>query len=103
MPCTTELDMADTVAPSDISDFLFDATWADSSTYHTAIKYSPGAAIFCRYMLFDIPFLADWNKIGGYRQHQTDYNTEFENKFHVNWDYKIGDRIQRRSPPHIRK
>jgi hypothetical protein len=26
-------------------------------------------------MMFDIPFLADWNKIGDYRQSQTDRNT----------------------------
>jgi hypothetical protein len=29
-------------------------------------------------MLFDIPFLADWNKIGEYRQRQTDRNTARE-------------------------
>ena len=33
------------------------------------------AAIFGRDMLFHIPFLADWNKIGEHRQHQTDLNT----------------------------
>ena len=42
---TAELDMADTVAPSDISDFLTDAAWAVCSTYHTVLKASPGAAI----------------------------------------------------------
>ena len=44
-------------------------------------------------MLFDIPFLADWNKIGDYRQHQTNRNTQCENKSHVDWDYKIGDKV----------
>eukprot|EP00804_Cyclotella_cryptica_P000873 CCRYP_001112-RA/>CCRYP_001112-RA protein AED:0.08 eAED:0.08 QI:0/-1/0/1/-1/0/1/0/100 len=44
-------------------------------------------------MLFDIPFLADWNKIGDHRQHQTDHNTKRENKSCVDWDYKIGDRV----------
>eukprot|EP00804_Cyclotella_cryptica_P002099 CCRYP_006509-RA/>CCRYP_006509-RA protein AED:0.15 eAED:0.15 QI:0/-1/0/1/-1/0/1/0/100 len=44
-------------------------------------------------MLFDIPFLADWNKIGDHRQRQTDHNTECENKSCVDWDYKIGDRV----------
>ena len=29
-------------------------------------------------MLFDIPFLADWNKIGECRQHNTDLDTERE-------------------------
>ncbi len=46
--------------------------WAICSTYHTVLKKaSPGAAIFGWDVLFDIPFLADWNKIGDYRQSQT--------------------------------
>ena len=72
MLCTAELDMADTVDTSDIAAFLTNAAWAIRSTYHTVLKASPGAAIFGRDMLFDIPFLADWNKIGEYRQFQTD-------------------------------
>eukprot|EP00804_Cyclotella_cryptica_P026660 CCRYP_019078-RA/>CCRYP_019078-RA protein AED:0.45 eAED:0.45 QI:0/-1/0/1/-1/0/1/0/100 len=44
-------------------------------------------------MLFDIPFPADWNKIGAHRQCQTDRNTECKNKSRFNWDYKIGDRV----------
>ena len=79
MPRTTELDMANTVATSDIDAFLTDATWAICSTYHTVLKASPGAAFFGRDMLFDIPFLADWKKIGDHMQHQTDLNTEHEN------------------------
>ena len=90
---TTELDMADTVVPSDMSDFLMDAAWAVRSTYITVLKASPGAAIFGRDMLFDIPFLADWNRIGDYRQHQTDRNTQCENKSCMDWDYKIGDKV----------
>jgi hypothetical protein len=69
MPHTTELDMANTVETSDINAFLTDAAWVINSTYHTVLKASPGAAIFGRDTLFDIPFLADWNKIGEDRQH----------------------------------
>jgi hypothetical protein len=64
---TTDLDMVNTVVPSDIEVFLTDAACAICSTYHTVLKASPGAAIFGREMLFDIPFLADWNKIGDHR------------------------------------
>jgi hypothetical protein len=59
---TSKLDMAKTVKPSDINVFLSDATWAVCSTYHTVLKASPGAAIFGQDMLFDIPFIADWQK-----------------------------------------
>ena len=44
-------------------------------------------------MLFDIPFLADWNKIGDSRQHQTDLNTAHENRSRHDWDYKVGDQV----------
>ncbi len=65
---TLELNMAELVKASDIDVFLSDAAWAVRSTYHTTLKASTGAAIFGRDMLFDIPFIADWQKIGEYRQ-----------------------------------
>ncbi len=90
---TAEIDMADSVTPNDVNVFLDNATWAICSTYHTVLKASPGTAIFGRDMLFDIPFIADWNKIGDYRQLQTDLSTECKNKKRVNYDYKVGDRV----------
>jgi hypothetical protein len=63
MLCTSKLDMAETVKASDIDVFLSDAAWAVRSTYHTVLKASPGAAIFGQDMLFNIPFIADWQKI----------------------------------------
>ena len=89
---TTEINMADSVAPNDIETFLTNAVWAIHSTYHTVLKASPGAAIFGRDMLFDIPFRADWNKIRDYRQHQTDLSMKCENKHIVDYDYKVGDK-----------
>jgi hypothetical protein len=59
MVCTSEIDMADSVAPSDIDAVLTNTSWAIRSTYHMVLKASPGAAIFGRDMLFDIPFIAD--------------------------------------------
>ncbi len=68
MLCTSELDMAESVKASDIDAFLSDTAWAICSTYHTVLKASPGAAISGQDMLFDIPFIADWQKIGEHRQ-----------------------------------
>ncbi len=65
---TSKPKMAETVKASDIDIFLSDAAWAACSTYHIVLKASPGAAIFRRDMLFDILFIADWQKIGEYRQ-----------------------------------
>ena len=90
---TAEIDMADTVTPSDIDTFLTNASWAIRSTYHTVLKASPGAAIFGRDMLFDIPYIADWSKIGDYRQRQTDLNTARENLHRADYDYKVDDKV----------
>ena len=100
---TSELDMADSVAPSDIDAILTDAAWAIRSTYHTVLKASPGAAIFGRDMLFDIPYLADWKKIGDYRQRQTDLNNLRENEKRIDYDYKVGDQILIRKDGILRK
>jgi hypothetical protein len=55
--------MAKLVNASDINIFLANAAWAILSTHHTVLKASPGAAIVGQGMLFDIQFIADWNKI----------------------------------------
>ncbi len=60
---------------------------------HTILKASPGAAIFGRNMLFDIPFISDWNKIEENRQHQTDLNTGHKNSKQVNYEYKVSDKV----------
>ena len=93
MLLTAELDMAETVTPDDADVFLDNAAWAICSTYHTVLKASPGMAIFRRGMLFDIPVIANRNKIGDYRQGQTDLNTARENSKQVNYDYKVGNKV----------
>jgi hypothetical protein len=76
---TVELDMADSVTPDDVDVFLDNVAWAIRSTYHTVLKASPGAAIFGRDMLFNIPFVADWHKIGVRWQLLTDRGNQGEN------------------------
>jgi hypothetical protein len=44
-------------------------------------------------MIFDIPFIANWNKIGDYRQCQTDLNTACKNSKQADNDYKVGDKV----------
>ena len=83
---TSKLDTAKTVKASDIDVFLSDAAWAVCSTYHTVLKASPGAAIFGGDMLFDILFIADWQKIGEYRQRLTDLSNARENEGRIVFD-----------------
>ncbi len=83
---TAEIDMTDSVIPDDIDVFLDNATWAICSTYHIVLKASPGAAIFGWDMLFDIPFVADWHKIGEPRQSLTDRGNQRKNAQRIDYD-----------------
>ncbi len=60
---TTEIDMDNSVTPNDINVFLDNVAWAICSIYHMALKASPGAAIFGRDMLFDIPLWLTGTKL----------------------------------------
>jgi hypothetical protein len=93
MLCTAELNMAKTVTPDDDDVFLDHASWTIYSTYHTVLKASPGVTIFGRNMLFDIPFIADWIKIGDYRQCQTDLDMAHKSSKQVDYDYKVGNKV----------
>jgi hypothetical protein len=90
---TCKLDMAEMVKPRDIDVFLSDAAWAICSTHHTVLKASPGAAIFGQDMLFDIPFIADWQKLGEHKQKLTDLNNTRENEGRIDYDYKVGEKV----------
>jgi hypothetical protein len=90
---TSELDMAETITPDDANVFLDKAAWVIHSTYHTVLKASPGVVIIWRDVLLDIPFIADWNKIGDYRQRQTNLNMARANSKRVDYDYEIGNNV----------
>jgi hypothetical protein len=79
--------MARSIDASDINIFLADTAWAIHSTPHTVLNASPGTAIFGQDMLFDIPFIADWKKIGEHRQRLTDLKITCENKGKIYYDF----------------
>ena len=54
-------------------------------------------------MKTDIPFIADWRKIGEYRQAQTDANLERENKSRLDFDYVVGGEVLLRKDGILRK
>jgi hypothetical protein len=57
------------------------------------IKASQGAAIFGCDMLFDIPFVADWHKIGERRQSPTNCGNQHKNPKRIDYDYKVRDKV----------
>ncbi len=44
-------------------------------------------------MLFDIPFMADWRKIGEWRQSLTNRGNQQENAKQIDYDYKVDDEV----------
>ncbi len=44
-------------------------------------------------MLFDILFIADWPKIGEYRQRLTDLSNAHENEGRIDYDYEVGQKV----------
>ena len=90
---TSGLDMRETVNDSDIDEFITNVAWAMRSTYHTVLKTTPGAAIFGRDMMFDIPYIADWTDIGKHRQALVESNNARENRRRIDFDYTVGQKV----------
>ncbi len=44
-------------------------------------------------MLFDIPFMADWRKIGERRQSLTDCGNQHKSAKPIDYYYKVGDKV----------
>ncbi len=44
-------------------------------------------------MLFDIPFIADWQNIGEHKQRLTDLKNARENEVRIDYDYKVGQKV----------
>ena len=44
-------------------------------------------------MLFDILFIADWQKVGEHRQRLTDLNNACENESRIDYDYEVGQKV----------
>jgi hypothetical protein len=54
-------------------------------------------------MLVDIPFIADWKKIGEHRKLLTDRNTARENEGQIDYDYQVGQKVLVRNDGILRK
>jgi hypothetical protein len=44
-------------------------------------------------MLFNIPFIADWQKLGECRQQLINLNNAHENEGRIDYDYKVGKKV----------
>ena len=100
---TSGIDGSEDLSPETVDDFIVNAAWAVRSTHHTVLQATPGAAIFGRDMLFDIPFLADWCAIGKRRQKLVDRDTERKNNRRSDFDYAVGQKVTLKKDGILRK
>jgi hypothetical protein len=64
-----------------------DTMVAIRNIYNTVLKSTPWAAIFGRDMLFDIPYMADWNEIGHRRHELVKWTNKRENSRRLPHNY----------------
>ena len=72
---------------------LATASYALRATVHHTLGLSPGAIVFARDMLLDIPFVADLIQLRDKRQALIDHNLCRENNRRRNFDYIVGNYV----------
>lgn len=67
--------------------------FATRSTIHEALKTTPGASVFGRDMILDIPLVADWHTIQQHRQQLVDQRLIVANRKRYSYDYQVDDEV----------
>jgi hypothetical protein len=84
--------------------FLASAAYTIHSTFHTALKATPGKLVFGRDMVIPIKFMEDWGAIEQQHQKEMGRNGRRENASRISHAYKVGDKIiLKKSGKHPRK
>ena len=63
------------------------------STVHRTLQTTPGAAVFNRDMLLDVPYIANWIQLRERKQQKIDNNLRRANSQRINYDYSVGDLV----------
>ena len=69
------------------------ASYSLRATYHRTLGISPGALVFHRDMIVDVPFVANLLLLHNKRQAVIDYNLRRENQRRHTYDYKKGQQV----------
>ena len=76
-----------------VDNALYSCIHALRCSINQAMRTSPGALVFNRDMMIDVPLLADLDAIRGRKQQLIDANLIRENKKRIDYNYKVGDRV----------
>jgi hypothetical protein len=81
-------------AANDVIDTaLATASYASRASLHRSLNVSPGALVFHRDMLLNIPLIADLNMIRERRQVLIDENLRRQNMKRRTFDYQVGQQV----------
>ena len=97
------LTMADSIRSMELHKRPFDETsshgilqavaWGIRSTFHTALRASPGQVTFGRDMIINATYVANWKNIMDRRKASMLKDNLRENAKRISHDYKINDRV----------
>lgn len=97
------LTIADSLRTMQLKNLTFDETlihgvlqsvaWALRTTFHTALRTSPGQLTFGQDMVIPATYLANWRLIQSRRHKNVLYNNARENRSRLDHDYKVGDEV----------
>ena len=73
---------------------LATAMYATRCAVTAPIRTSPGALVFGRDMVMDVPLIANLTAIRDGRQHLIDANLIKQNKKRIEHHYRVGDRVE---------
>ena len=71
------------------------AAYAVRATMHTTMKLSPGAMVFSRDMILNIPIVADFELLKQRKQALIHENLLRENRKRISYDYQVGDQVMK--------
>ncbi|CAB9504001.1 Retrotransposon protein [Seminavis robusta] len=74
------------------------AAYAARATMHHTMKLSPGAMVYGRDMILNIPVEADFQLLRQRREARINYNLMNENKRRIHFDYQVNDQVLRLVP-----
>jgi hypothetical protein len=66
---------------------------AQRTAIHTALRLSPGAFVFQRDMLLDIPLIANIELIREWKQHLINEQLQGHNARRISYDYQVDDQV----------
>ena len=74
-------------------EYLSGIAWAIHSTYHTVLDAMPGQLVFGRDMIYDLTYVADFDRLRTRKQKLIDRTNKRENERRIDYDYRVGDKV----------